>query len=111
MSPPCPWSQRDLSDTLVLKALALRLRAAAGPPGHDRRPPTSPSSAPCAAPRAALSASLAEDEPLPRPATSIETRGTRRVVVVDSTPIGANVRVLLGVLDRLIKQGGERRCH
>ncbi|WP_206610467.1 hypothetical protein [Actinomyces wuliandei] len=36
---------------------------------------------------------------------SIETRGTRRVVVVDSTPIGANVRVLLGVLDRLIKQG------
>ncbi|AYD90037.1 excinuclease ABC subunit UvrA [Actinomyces lilanjuaniae] len=50
-------------------------------------------------------ASLAGDEPLPRPATSIETGGTRRVVVVDSTPIGANVRSTVatysGVLDSL----------
>lgn len=49
--------------------------------------------------------SLADDTPLPAPATSIETGRARRVVVVDASPIGANVRSTVatysGVMDEL----------
>ncbi|WP_303323561.1 excinuclease ABC subunit UvrA [Actinomyces radicidentis] len=50
--------------------------------------------------------SLADDgAPLPAPATSLETDGADRVVVVDATPIGANVRSTVatysGVMDNL----------
>ncbi|WP_167202712.1 excinuclease ABC subunit UvrA [Actinomyces respiraculi] len=49
--------------------------------------------------------SLEADAPLPLPATSLEPGDTRRVVVVDATPIGANVRSTVatysGVMDGL----------
>ena len=49
--------------------------------------------------------SLAEDTPLPDPVTSIDARDTRRVVVVDASPIGTNVRSTVatysGVMDEL----------
>ena len=49
--------------------------------------------------------SLEADAPLPAPATSIQATSTRRVVVVDATPIGSNVRSTVatysGVLDIL----------
>ena len=50
-------------------------------------------------------ASLAGGGPLPAPATSLATDATRRVVVVDASPIGANVRSTVatysGVMDNL----------
>ena len=50
-------------------------------------------------------ASLAGGGPLPAPATSLATDATRRVVVVDASPIGANVRSTVatysGVMDGL----------
>ena len=50
-------------------------------------------------------ASLASGGPLPAPATSLATDATRRVVVVDASPIGANVRSTVatysGVMDGL----------
>ena len=49
--------------------------------------------------------SLAEDTPLPAPVTSIDARDARRVVVVDASPIGTNVRSTVatysGVMDEL----------
>ncbi|MGK2349505.1 excinuclease ABC subunit UvrA [Actinomyces sp. W5033] len=49
--------------------------------------------------------SLEADTPLPHPATSLDPGATRRVVVVDATPIGANVRSTVatysGVMDGL----------
>ncbi|WP_316669881.1 excinuclease ABC subunit UvrA, partial [uncultured Propionibacterium sp.] len=49
--------------------------------------------------------SLAADGPLPAPVTSIETGEARRVVVVDASPIGANVSSTVatysGVMDEL----------
>ncbi|WP_240611327.1 excinuclease ABC subunit UvrA [Actinobaculum sp. 313] len=49
--------------------------------------------------------SLADSAPLPRPATSISTGEAQRVVVVDSSPIGSNVRSTVatysGVMDEL----------
>jgi len=49
--------------------------------------------------------SLADSAPLPAPATSIEADATRRVVVVDASPIGSNVRSTVatysGVMDEL----------
>ncbi|MBM6980360.1 MAG: excinuclease ABC subunit UvrA [Actinomyces succiniciruminis] len=48
---------------------------------------------------------LADDAPLPAPATSIQTEQTQRVVVVDASPIGTNVRSTVatysGVMDEL----------
>ena len=49
--------------------------------------------------------SLADDAPPPAPVTAIATGRARRVVVVDATPIGANVRSTVatysGVMDEL----------
>ncbi|MCL3777255.1 MULTISPECIES: excinuclease ABC subunit UvrA [unclassified Actinomyces] len=49
--------------------------------------------------------SLEDEAPLPLPATSLDPGATRRVVVVDATPIGANVRSTVatysGVMDGL----------
>ncbi|WP_180272009.1 excinuclease ABC subunit UvrA [Actinomyces ruminis] len=48
---------------------------------------------------------LADDAPLPAPATSIQTEQAQRVVVVDASPIGTNVRSTVatysGVMDEL----------